>query len=42
MIFTNFKNRKILLDRYLIPLKFIMSKEFEDSIGNTPYTTEIY
>ena len=42
MIFTNFKNLKILLDRYLIRLTFIISKEFEDSVGKTPYPSCIY
>ena len=42
MIFTNFKNLKIQLDRYLIRLKFTISKEFEDSAGKIPYPSDIY
>ena len=36
------RNLKILLDRYLIPLTFIICKEFENSAGKIPYPTEIY
>ena len=42
MIFSIFKNLKILLGRYLIPMTFIISKEFEDFVGKISYTTEIY
>ena len=39
MIFTNVKNLKILLDRYLTAVTFIISKKCEDSVGKIPYTT---
>ena len=36
------KNLKVLEERYLLPLIFIISQEFEDRVGKISYPTEIY
>ena len=37
-----FKNLKILLERYLIQLTFVIFLEFKDSVGKIRYATAIY
>ena len=37
-----FKNLKVLLEKCLLPLTFIISQEFEDRIGKISYNTEVF
>ena len=36
------KNLKVLRERYLLPLAFVISQEFGDCVGKISYPTEIY